>query len=492
MIARLVALLLLAAAWVAALWLLILPDFAKWSLPQLIGSHLGPPLLVWGGGVFWLRRRRERLANAAAEREAVAEAERQARLEEVRQQHFRQLEQQRFHCDCRAVAFSQVLASPEFPEPLMPEDEQVSCSLFAGLEDAEPEEALLDQLRPGLVEAMQTIYQGNPAAAVFPIYVQPPAECSGEAVLACVREIRAGFVADAGLTSDMATVFDRALFLPDRGNAADSVLSLFESDPELPGALVLAFDSPWWRDQISGADWDPSPERIEARRWLGQAGQGVVALLLTSRNLPEQLAQLNPDGRRQHDALTPYWERDLVAGAQFLLSILDEPSLARLQQSTVLARIHRAGSQDFGPRQPRSMEFARGMQGLIERAQIHAALLEPAAPDGEVRAAETVVEECASGSCEWLIHNAGDVDLAGNRLAALGVALYNRGIDLDPIGAATNITVRAGDFGLARSLAMLGMAVARVVDTGSHCLCAEFAGDSQLALYFAAPAEAVV
>lgn len=493
MVTRLFGLLLLAGAWVAALWLLIMPDFAKWSLPQLVGGHLGLPLLVWGGGVFWLRRRQERFERGAAEREAAAEAAPRLKLDETRQKHFEQLERERFHCDCRAVAFSQLRVSPEFSEPLIPENERVSCSLFTESDTVEPDNDLLAQLRPGLVEVMQTIYQGNPAAAALPIFVQPPAECTGEAVLTCVREVRADYTAGVGLMPGMAQAFDRVLFLPDRGNAADSVLSLFESDPELPGALVLAFDSPWWRQQISGDDLNSSAEKTEMCRWLGQSGQGGTALFLTNRGLPAMLAELASGGRQQYDALTPYWERSQVVGAQAFLSLLGDDALGRLQQSTVLARVHRASSQDFGQRQPRSMEFARGMQALIERAQIQAALLEPALPEGEdVPLTQATSDELAAGRCEWLIHNAGDVDRAGHRLAALGVALYNRGIDLDPIATATNITVRAGDLGLARSLTMLGMALAQVVETKGHCLCAEFVGDSQLALYFAVPPESAL
>ena len=87
MIFGFITLVLLLAAWIAALWLLIAPDFTQLSLLQLAAIHLGPPLLLWGVWMTWRRIRKNKADSIAAEQEKLAEKERQEKAEAARQKH---------------------------------------------------------------------------------------------------------------------------------------------------------------------------------------------------------------------------------------------------------------------------------------------------------------------------------------------------------------------------------------------------------------------
>lgn len=474
------------AGWWATLWLLIAPDLSQWRLPQLVALHAGPPLGAWGIWVFWRGRRRERAAIAAAEREAAADKERQIKQEEARQQHAAERQRLRYGCDCLMVALAQVPPTGSSPA-LVPGGDAICVLTLIAESDSSAESTLLDHLRPGVKEVLGAIYGRCPAATAFPIYVSPPAESIGEEVVTCLREVRASFVADLGSPVRSGPEFDTVLFLPSRDSAADSVIGLFEANPDLPGAVILAFDSPWWRGRMLESDeWDSADAgKAEQRKWQGLPAQGVFALLVTNPQLPEMLAAL-PRSNGQHDALTPYWERNPAAAGRVFLSVLSESERDALLTYPPLARIHRAVSTQFGQHLPGSMAFARGIEAQIERAQIYAALIDLPfdSSDGSARASE-FPPEAASPDCLWLVHNAGGIDRAGNRLAALGVALFRRGLEVDPIAAATNVTVAAGDLGQARSVAMLAMTVAQAASGEGAALCAEFFAGSDLSLFFA-------
>lgn len=491
MIAHVSMLTLFSATWLATLWLLLVPVFVAWPVPQLVALHLGPPVVLWGGWLLWRRRLKERATIAAVEREAAAEAERKKKLDEARAQHERELQHLRFACDCRAAAMTHLVLA-EVAEPPIPEGRNICCSLLPQAEDDPIDSSFLAQLKPGIDEALRAIYADCPAAARFPIYLLPPPDVVGDEVVACVRESRVQWLTEAGLDQEALVEAEGIVFLPNRENAADSVIGLFESAPELPGALVLGFDSPWWRSQAADGETEFEQQREARRKWRGRPGQGVFALFVTHRQLAEMLEAEAPDETR-YDAMTPYWAKaDSLAGHRSLLAELTSSERADLRQALPLARIHRAAKLDVPASSGGNMAFAREIQRTIERAQIHAGLIDPPFdPSPEASAALEPEHEDTEAACHWLVHNAGAVDCAGSRLAALGVALYQRDIDLDPIAAATNVTVRVGDLGVARGIGMLAMSIARAANSHGHCLCAEFAGEDRLSLYFACAPESV-
>ena len=314
MIFGFITLVLLLAAWIAALWLLIAPDFTQLSLLQLAAIHLGPPLLLWGVWMTWRRIRKNKADSIAAEQEKLAEKERQEKAEAARQKHEAELLHLRYGCDCRALAMAQVMSAEDDDEPLVPEGEGISFSAAGKIEDDQDEETgeqvLLEHLRPAIEEALTSIYLACPAAAVFPIYISPPAELSGKDVIASLRQTRVELALELGLPFKAESEFNRVLFLPTADSVAGSIIGLFEANPELHAAIILAFDSPAKRAQTQELeeDWEQSAVQAKQRQLHGQPGQGVVALFMTREQLPEMLGTA-PRNTGQYDALTPYWEK---------------------------------------------------------------------------------------------------------------------------------------------------------------------------------------
>ena len=496
MIFGFITLVLLLAAWIAALWLLIAPDFTQLSLLQLAAIHLGPPLLLWGVWMTWRRIRKNKADSIAAEQEKLAEKERQEKAEAARQTHEAELLHLRYGCDCRALAMAQVMSAEDDDEPLVPEGEGISLSTAGKIEEEDEdvgerssEQALLEHLRPGIEEALTSIYLACPAAAVFPIYISPPAELSGKDVIASLRQTRVELALELGLPFKAESEFNRVLFLPTADSVAGSIIGLFEANPELHAAIILAFDSPAKRAQTQELeeDWEQSAVQAKQRQLHGQPGQGVVALFMTREQLPEMLGTA-PRNTGQYDALTPYWEKAPAAtGSAAYFEHLSEDDREALQSAPVLARIHRATGIQLGAKQLRSMEMARVIEGLLKQAQICAALSE-LPHDPELQLPEASADEKETPECQWLVHNAGGVDHAGLRLSALGVAMFNQTIELDPIAEATNVTTKVGDLGQARGAAMLALSIARAASAGAAALCAEFTGNPDnagIALSFA-------
>ena len=156
-----------------------------------------------------------------------------------------------------------------------------------------------------------------------------------------------------GLPFKAESEFNRVLFLPTADSVAGSIIGLFEANPELHAAIILAFDSPAKRSQTQELeeDWEQSAVQAKQRQLHGQPGQGVVALFMTREQLPEMLGTA-PRNTGQYDALTPYWEKAPAAtGSAAYFEHLSEDDREALQSAPVLARIHRATGIQLGAKQ---------------------------------------------------------------------------------------------------------------------------------------------
>jgi hypothetical protein len=483
-----------AALWLALLWFAIAPNFSSWSNLGLLAVHVVPPLAVWLG--WWLLRRRalKKQATEAEAREQQAQAEREAALTEARTKHLEELRQRHFNCDCRVVAIADLAVQSE--EPVVPE-EVPTVLVEAKVEaeaPAEPDDALA-LLQPALESVLRNLYTTGGAAAVFPIYVLPPAEASGEEVIRRVRAAHAMLIEELALPVELAHGQPDVLFLPAGDSAANSVIALFETTPDLPGAVVLAFDSPLSRTRPGddSSDDAPDPERASLARQVGEPSAGVFALLVTHSALPSMLNAIagSPEATGEHDSLTPYWDKAMQPGGNLALLMRVAPPLrTELAELPVLAHIHRAAFTQTEGKHGRVLELTRALQSLLERAQVNAGLVEqrflfegaPADPSEDTPVAD-------EPKCGWLVHNAGGVDFAGTRLAALGTALLYFDIDLNPIDMATNVVTRIGDLGRAGPIGMLALTVAQAAAHKLPALCSEFYGQDGIALSFAVPAK---
>lgn len=476
---------LLAAAWVALLWFVLVPDFTHWTWGGAIALHVLPPLALVGAGWGWHRWREQRNASAIASREAAAQAQADQAREAAKQRHLAEVAEQRRYCECRAVALAQVSRTDQ-GEPLfglgggdflLSEALAPPVDLLSG--------GVLESLRPALAEALSHLYGQCPAAVRFPHYLVPPAQAVGEEVLALVRELYDELVAERGEPPGVS-------FLPTGDYVANTLLKTV-SDGFWPGAVVLAFDAPWLA-RAMGQNADEAPG--EAELWLGQPGQGIFALVVTRAGLNQTLKTLGDLGGGQGaagDVMTPYWQKEVVTpGSDEALARLTRAQREALAECPILARIHRAYGAMLdtdGPREGlRPMALVNVLQGLLEKARLSAGMVDSPFPsDGENAAVQAVAQQAAEAPlCDWLVHNAGSVERSGQRVAALGLALLNQGVEVDPIDAATNVTVQSGDWGQARSVGLLALAVARVAAGAGAVLTAEYPGLAEVATGFVA------
>lgn len=463
--------------WSGLLWFGIKPNFLKISTPLLLLLHLLPPLTL--ALVAWIRHRKEkyREQNEAKEKEETERKQREAAHAAAQAKHQQEMRWRRQGCDCRAVAVAglfshQAGAAPELDnvewQTLEEEDETLSQRPI------DPLSALLPHLR----QALETLYVQSPAALHFPIYLLPPSSVPGEELISQVRDI----VQDLARQQLEHAPAPVVTYLPGADNTAQRLIGLFDQQPELPGFVALGFDSPLALLEPEDPEDGPSKEQAEARRIYGQAGQAVVALLLTHPELNPMLTALE-----QHELdpsaepLLPHWERaelGQIENRQLAAVALElRESLAELP---VLARIHRGVSQQFSGSGPKAMELAKHLRTLLEQALINAgALVHPFD--------KTADTEAELPNCAWLVHNVGSPIGSGARLSAISAALHAFEVDLNPIAEATNTVVRFGDVGAARPLLMAALAAIHAAQTQSAALCTEFSGPDEVSLYLAQP-----
>jgi hypothetical protein len=127
------------------------------------------------------------------------------------------------------------------------------------------------------------------------------------------------------------------------------------------------------------------------------------------------------------------------------------------------------------------------LRRLLELAGINAALIEPSfGMEGEAGATPQTPPLKLSDSA-WLVHNAGGIGVCGSRLAGVGLAMSEAGMDLGPVNEGTNVVVHAGDCGRATPYLMLGLAVAKAAELQKPTLVAHFQ-ERQIAMSFVLPA----
>lgn len=498
MLKRFLLLIALAALWVLLLWFVLPFNLATVSSPLLILTHVLPPCMAWGAGLYGQRFMRLRKEREMQAREAEVEAKRVEMREAARKEHEEELAQRRFGCDCRAVAISGITGSGE--GVLMAD---IASTLNAASEEENGHSTLgsdsreLQCLSMPIRNALAAIYKHASAAMALPIYLVPPPRAVAVEVITLVR----------GMVHEMAKMQEppvslnkdepRIVFAPRGDSAADSAIAIFESMPDLPGAILLAFDAPAARhldslDTLESADQREAAkaEAAHQEKWLGKPNQAVVAMLLTHPDFETMLASIAAYSQVRNDSMTPFWERGVKPGPQFeplaRMELMERDALRALP---IQARIHRAAFHSL-KEEPRASEMSRFCMTLMERSLVAAGLLTPSFdPDAGAAAPEnsSTKSERLSASCGWLIHNAGKAERAGDRLAALSTALRYFGFDVHVLDEATDIAAKVGYLGEAMPWAMLGESVIRANDCGQAVLCAGFQWQAGMAFSFAIP-----
>lgn len=450
-----------------------------------VAARVLPPLVLWVTwvAVRWRASAQQQKQNEAraAEEAARHEAERIA----ARQRHDEELKQRRFRCDCRAVAIA-LAHLDEFP----PADElppNAEINVLAEDIPAPHDHAVLQRLRPAIAHALTHVFSTSPAAAILPIYVVPPDDAPGNEVLGLISAVRVEL-----LPPESAACASPILFLPTAGSTANSVLALFENAPDLPGATILAFDSPrsrWLADE----DADTIEEhRYPHQHACGMPNEGAVALLVTHPDLPRMIdavSGLEPAAFGP-DAMTPFWQRTPPPeGHAAVLVHMETEQRTGLGALPVLGSIHRATFVEAKPGRAGTLEMTRIFQGLLESAQIDAGLIDKPFTLDDAPADDTS-EKSRQPQCGRLVHNAGNAGNSGKRLAALGSAMLYFDIDFSPVDSdvATNVVNCIGDLGCASSAAQLALNVLHAANSNMPALSAEFSDREDVAISIVMPA----
>lgn len=164
---------------------------------------------------------------------------------------------------------------------------------------------------------------------------------------------------------------------------------------------------------------------------------------------------------------------------------------SELAELPILARVHRAVVHTAASRSG-VLELTRLLQEVLEQAQINASLIDlPFELDRAAADKPDPGPEAAITRCGAIVHNAGNVDIAGKRLAALGSALYYFNIDLSPVDpdVAVNIVSRIGDMGCAAGIGQLAIGLACAAQQSAPALYAEFQDGESIAAAFVVPVQ---
>lgn len=397
--------------------------------------------------------------------------------------------QRRFFCDCRTVAIAVARLEEDFPADRMPPNVEIEVLDVPGTSDSNAD--TLDRLRPAIKSVLVSIYSICPAAARFPLYMAPPEESSGTEVAALVRAAWLEVMEMLDLPVSHAVP---VLFLPAADCAGNAVLSLFESAPDLPGATILAFDSPLSRfasnhEADEAMDGEPFPPPTG-----GKPNEGAAAILVTNAHLPDMQKTIPASERssQENDAMTPYWERAAEPGGYLsILAHMNSTQREQLTTLTPLARIHRANVVTLDSTRTGMLEMTRMFQGLLEMAQINCGLIDNAFTLEEA-SGENLPGRDARTSCKRLVHNAGNAGEAGKRLATLGSAMLYFGIDFSPVDrdVAANVVNCIGNIGSASGVTQLALCIAQAAGSSQPALSAEFMGPESVAMSIVMPASA--
>lgn len=427
------------------------------------------------------RLRQQEVERRAAEEASRCEAERVA----ARQRHDDELQHRRFHCDCRVLAISIAKTRPLPLIDTLPPNTDIDV-----LDNCAPRgTTFLQRLRPAIENVLRFVYSTSPASVLLPVYVVPPTDIPGNEVRELVHIVRSGLAESLDIDAKHAAPI---LFLPTTTNACDSVLALFENAPELPGAIVLAFDSPLARSLVD--EIESEAQRYPHEYPNGLPNEGAVALLVTNTELARMLDAVSAfePASLNEDALTPFWERaSMPESLSPLLVRMGRIPRTELGSLSIVGCIHRANISEPNAERGGILEMTRLLQGLLEHAQVNAGLIDkPFLLEDIDKAGPEVAPQ--RPRCARLVHNAGITGTCGKRLAALGSAMLYFGIDFSPVDPESTINAPAclGDLGCASAVAQLALGIVQAAQSASPALCATFTSGDSIALSIAMPPSA--
>jgi hypothetical protein len=431
------------ASW-GLLWFVVPVDWLQTSPTAVLIVHVLPPLLLSLGYYLWQRGKAAREALAARAQEEGEEAERQQLREAARLQHQAALAARQAAADCRWL-WVHTHAGEALPDWFreMPEgvywqtsssgDEPLSSDWF-------------DYLDTPVTEALATLYRDLPGAACLPLLLQVVPQVSGSEYVQRVKAWQQQAWQQAWPARSLPPVDCR--FLSGSGGLADSMVSCLQQDPNLPGVVVLAADAPL----LSAAE--DEGDTAQQKRAQGEPGAALVLAVILRTDLPVPAGMAWQQGA-EADPYQPYWERPAVVVGEAAWGAVPEFDQPAFLQQTLQVRLAQS-SQVPLPRKG-MLQLTRALHPALDDALVNAGLLDYAFSPDEASPEQNRLHEVA-----WLVHNSGDLDMGGMRLAAIASNLSRQGIDIQPIDQASNTVREWGDTGVAGSMLLLATAVAQV------------------------------
>ncbi|WP_051534815.1 hypothetical protein [Deefgea rivuli] len=453
-------------AWWLLLWWVLPVSWQTMSPSVLLSLHLAPPILLGVVWRVWQKIRASKLSDMLQAKQDAAEAERVALREGARQQHLADLVERQHAVLCHGI-WGNAVAVKQEPAWLneLPEGAYWQALL---VDDIDADDDAATQLERAIEQVLSDVYASAPGAAWLPHYFEAHTDKDGREQLAMLKSVQQRAAGAQYFEEAPASVDAR--FLPGTGALMVRVQQLLQQNVSVPGVLILAADTPLLQRGMVD-EWDeidPEHERLNA--WLGMPSQAAVAMVFMRAHLPEPKEAVV----REHndDVYTPYWEKQQqysdeawgrVPTAQ-QASLFELPVLAQLQVPVMATAQY-----------PNQQAFAREMHSVFENALLNAAMRDYPFSEEDRDCSKDQAESIA-----WLVHNSGDVDVGGGRLAAISVALSQQQVPLNPIDEASNTVCEWGDVGHASNVLQTAMAVMHCARLAAPVVLAQFFGVSEV------------
>ncbi|MEJ2793918.1 hypothetical protein WAE56_10900, partial [Iodobacter sp. LRB] len=314
-----------------------------------------------------------------------------------------------------------------------------------------------------LQQLLSDVYTTAPGAAWLPHYFEANPQLEGREQLEMLKQAQLQAIANQDFEENSPSPEPR--FFPGSGALMSRVQQLFQQDPGLPGMVVYAADAPLLTRGIPEDEWDePGADQEEANQWLGKPGYAAVAMIFLRENLP--VPEPVSTQEVSQDAYTPYWEKQQHYGderwgrvpLQWQDTLAQLPVLAELRLGEQATIVHK-----------QLLPMTRQIHTLFDNALVNAGLRDyPFSSDDKDEAKDQ------AESIAWLVHNSGDVDVGGTRLAAVSSALQQYAVPLNPIDDASNCVREWGDVGSARSVLQVAVAVVHSARLAAPAVLTEF------------------
>jgi hypothetical protein len=473
MLIGLLRLCLMAGLWCAALWYALPLDLAALSPPDLVGLHVAPPLLAEAAWFAFKRIRAARAEKAKDAAEKTAEAEKQAEIEAAEVAREEALRRRRAYVECRAL-WLEVIKIPDWLKEV-----PTQCSLV----ERQVQEVQGRRSETVLLRALQEVFEvvlSNEPLAWLPVYLLAGRDLENDARR--LKWLRQAWQKAAVVRGTETRC--QCEMLPGEGAVAERVISMFESDSELPALILLGMDSPLV-EELGGAeeaDGDLQQRNVQ--------GHAIVAALLSRPGLalPEDMKAAAVE-HKEADDYTPYWERGDMSAARSAAGWGEMPLrlqpvfLESLKPFAALCRSRQTVCPERG--------YMRALKETIENVSIDAGLLKmPGERERNEESPDAKTPE--SLDLGGLLHNSGEGDDqdAFARRARLVSGMTGLGCEIDVLEEASNLDEEHGDVGAAYAALMLAEALIRAAQLQKPVLTAEFGENDEVVVGMAWPVPA--